>query len=141
MNRYGFTLIELLVVIGIIGSLVAVVLPNYIGSRQRGRDSARKSHLAAIQKAMELYRQDQTPPTFPDTLPAVGSPWTSPTGIIYINSFPGDPSNNTAYYYSRPDALTYTLAACLENAADSRGAACPGGFTCSTGKCYIIDEQ
>ena len=67
--KKAFTLIELLVVIAIIGSLSALFLPNFMAVRERARDSQRKSDLKQIQKAFELYKQDQTPTAFPETLP------------------------------------------------------------------------
>jgi general secretion pathway protein G len=60
MMKKGFTLIELLVVIAIIGMLSALLVPNFMGARERARDAQRKSDLKQIQKALEMYRQDQT---------------------------------------------------------------------------------
>jgi prepilin-type N-terminal cleavage/methylation domain-containing protein len=57
LNR-GFTLIELLVVIAIIGILASVVLASLNGARIRARDAARKSDLAQVSTALELYFQD-----------------------------------------------------------------------------------
>jgi general secretion pathway protein G len=62
MMKKGFTLIELLVVIAIIGMLSALLVPNFMGARERARDAQRKSDLKQIQKALEMYRQDQNPP-------------------------------------------------------------------------------
>ncbi|KKP69953.1 hypothetical protein A2X44_01945 [candidate division CPR3 bacterium GWF2_35_18] len=56
-SREGFTLIELLVVIAIIGILAAVVVLaiNPVAMMQKGRDSNRKSDLATLSKAIDIY--------------------------------------------------------------------------------------
>ncbi len=56
-QRSGFTLLELLVIIAIMGILTTLVLPNYLNSLKRGRDSKRKSDMQSIQHAMEQYYQ------------------------------------------------------------------------------------
>ena len=151
ITRQGFTLIELLVVIGIIGMLVALSLPNFMSARERARDAQRKNDLKQIQKALELYKLDQNPPAFivpidvggVSSFPNTGASWTNvlDTTVIYMNKVPGDPLNPYYYYYDPvTSTLTYTLAACLENAADPDGQACPGGFTSCSGICYIVNE-
>jgi type II secretion system protein G len=54
----AFTLIELLVVIAVIGILIAVILPNLIGMRERARDSKRKNDLAQLKTALRMYFND-----------------------------------------------------------------------------------
>jgi len=144
--KKGFTLIELLVVIAIIGSLSALFLPNFMAARERARDSQRKSDLRQIQKAIELYKQDQSPTTIPatDSLPAVNNCWSSGancTGNIYMNKIPGDPITGLKYDYIDNSNLDYTLCACLENKADPDGvsANCPV-TTCSTVKSYVVNQ-
>lgn len=140
--KKAFTLIELLVVIAIIGSLSALFLPNFMAARERARDSQRKSDLRQIQKAFELYKQDQINSSFPETssFPAVNSCWSSGascSGNIYMNKFPGDPNRsptNNYHYVRGVDSTTYVLCACLENKADSDGLTgdCDPSYSCGT---------
>ncbi|MCX7881310.1 MAG: type II secretion system GspH family protein [Patescibacteria group bacterium] len=119
--KKSFTLIELLVVIAIIGSLSGLLVSNYMAARERARDAQRKNDLRQIQKALEMYRQDQNPPAYPTALPAVGNQWKNASGsVVYMNNFPGDPNRTPANYYYEwnNNNLTYTLCACLENKAD-----------------------
>ena len=142
--KHGFTLIELLVVIAIIGSLSALFLPNFMAARERARDSQRKSDLRQIQKAFELYKQDQSPTAIPGSLPTSNACWSSGagcTGNIYMNKFPADPISGN-YFYTAGTGLTYTLCACLENKADPDGtsANCAASYTCTSGKSYIVNQ-
>ncbi len=145
--RASFTLIELLVVIAIIGGLAALLFPNFMNARQLARDAQRKSDLKQIQKALELYRQDQTDSSFPATLPSVGSSFTGTNGVVYMSKFPGDPNRSPSfYYYNRDTTTTYTLCACVENIADPdtniSTADCAASYTCSTTpkKSYTLHE-
>lgn len=142
----GFTLIELLVVIAIIGSLSAMLVPNFMAARERARDSVRKSDLSQIQKALELYKQDVSPPSFPGTLPPPGTQWKSPPPVenVYMQKVPKDPLSSSIttipYYYeiNATDRLKYTLAACVENKGELDLVNCP--MECTSGKCYILNE-
>jgi prepilin-type N-terminal cleavage/methylation domain-containing protein len=58
MRSKGFTLIELLVAISIIAVLTAVLLPNFMGARERARDAQKKQDLYAIKNALRLYYND-----------------------------------------------------------------------------------
>jgi len=144
--KKAFTLIELLVVIAIIGMLSALLLPNYMSARERARDSQRKSDLKQIQKAFELYRMDQTPPSFPTVLTTGGVCFSSGincSGNIYMNKFPADPSPGKDYYYSVDNTtLTYTLCACIENIADTEATTtnCSSCTGCTSGPCYIVNQ-
>lgn len=130
MKNTGFTLIELLVVIAVLAFLSALLLPNFIGARQRGRDVQRKSDVKQIQNALELYKIDQNPQTYPTSFPVdlCGKCWTSagsgtacPSGNVYLRKVPCDPLGvlPTPYVFTLDsDPLKYTLSSCLENAAD-----------------------
>ncbi len=146
----AFSLIELLVVVIIIGSLSALLLPNFMSARERARDTQRKNDLKQIQKALEMYKQDQNPPAYPTAVSnrfgascgGVFGPASSP----YLNKIPCDPSTNERYSYTVNNTnLTYTLCACLENEADSDGVSgdCSIQYTCGSSanrKKFIVTQ-
>lgn len=137
----GFTLIELLVVMSIIIVISVVAVPNYLDIRKRSRDAERKSDVKTIQKALELYKNDQNPLAYPresayNALPCDGT-WRVGDSI-YTKKFPCDPTTMMRYVYQNPspqspaDTLTYKLYACLENLSD--GDAVNDADACGAGK-------
>jgi general secretion pathway protein G len=56
--KKGFTLIELLVVIAIIATILGVALPNFLGARERARDTKRKAEINQLKSALRLYYND-----------------------------------------------------------------------------------
>ena len=141
-KRNSFTLIELLIVIAILAGFVALLVPNFMEIRLKARDTKRKGDLFSMQKALELYKQSQTTPTYPAALPSACTSLTDGNGV-YMQKIPQEPltqcgeANVANYYYKRdPNGVgnddEYILAACLENARDPEKSACPGDFDTNT---------
>jgi type IV pilus assembly protein PilA len=57
-NQDGFTLIELLVVLVVMGTLLAIAVPSYLGARVRTNDAAAQSNIAVAAPAFEAYYAD-----------------------------------------------------------------------------------
>ena len=58
MNNRGFTLIELLIVIAIIGTLSAMMFPNFLSAQDKAKEVAVKTIVLSTQNALENYSID-----------------------------------------------------------------------------------
>lgn len=54
----GFTLVELLVVIVVLAVLAAIVLPKFMNSSQRSKESALRSDLKVVRNAISMFQAD-----------------------------------------------------------------------------------
>ena len=66
MRRAGFTLIELLVVLSIIGLLLSLAVPRYLGSIDKSKEVVLKENLTLLRDSIDKYYGDQG--RYPDTL-------------------------------------------------------------------------
>lgn len=81
---------ELLVVISIIAVLTAILLPNFMGAREKAVDSQRKQDMVAIKNALRLYYNDngEYPDVDVDDLAAeIGTYMPSIQGIGYTYEY------------------------------------------------------
>ncbi len=132
-KKKGFTLIELLVVVSIIGLLSSVVLTSLNEARAKARDAVRISDLQQIQKALQLYYEDnnETYPIYSNDFGILSTNNLSWNNLaselsVYISPIPKDSINdrtswfswgggNYAYFYkSDVGGNTYDLIAWLE---------------------------
>jgi type II secretion system protein G len=106
----GFTIVELLIVIVVIGILAAITIVAYNGIQQRARDSQRRSDIASIQKALELYHADNNgypicgsaSPYQPLTAGTAGTVTACLTTALvpkYMAKLPTDPQNSGSFQY------------------------------------------
>jgi type II secretion system protein G len=119
----GFTIVELLVVIVVIAILAAITVVAYAGIQVRARDNIRKSDIAQIIKAVELFKADngESPPLgMTGWCTQIANPtYTDVLNVLktYMNKVPSDPTlANTYqdYFYRKNSATGYTVAAELE---------------------------
>jgi type IV pilus assembly protein PilA len=54
----GFTLVELVVVMVVIGALLAIAIPSYLGHRERAEDVGAKAMVRQALPALEAYYSD-----------------------------------------------------------------------------------
>lgn len=122
-KKTGFTLIELLVVIAILGILATVGLGSFQSSQMKSRDAQRKSDLGQIQKALEMYYNDNGKYPLTADLQALlnsGGSWTAASGqTIYMKTVPKGPKGES-YCYESNDGTYYKIYAKLENTKDPK---------------------
>jgi len=119
----GFTLVELLVVIVVLAILAAIVLPKFVDSSQRSKESSLRSNLRLLRDALQRFYNDtgSYPAQLADlagkSAPAAGvtptggaaavnaSSWSGP----YLNEVPDDPVSGLPFDYKTSGAGVGTL--------------------------------
>jgi general secretion pathway protein G len=136
----GFTMVELLVVIGLLtilaGALMAIFNP--FGQIQKSQDAKRKNDLAQIQRALELYYQDNGRyPVQTAGFAITGGAWGTAWGT-YMAKVPSDPTPAKKYaYFTTGNGQTYFLYANLDRGTTdpqacsnpTLGTACPNAVS------------
>lgn len=113
-SKRGFTLVELLVVVVVLAVLAAIVLPKFMDSGSRSKESAQKSDLKIIRNAVQLFYTDTGyyPSTLTDLTRDDGTTakiWngTAEASLTtttdyhgpYLQEVPDDPVKNVAFTY------------------------------------------
>jgi general secretion pathway protein G len=81
-TQSGFTLIELMIVMAIIGILITLAIPSFVGAIKHAREAALKEDLQTMRTAIDTYTMDkQKGPQSLDDLVQDG----------YIRAIPEDP--------------------------------------------------
>jgi general secretion pathway protein G len=86
----GFTLIELMVVLTVIGLLLSVVVPDYVGRMKRAEEAALQENLAVMRDALDKHYADAG--SYPAALEDL-------VAKRYLRSVPSDPftRSNTSW--------------------------------------------
>lgn len=151
-TRAGFTLVELIVVVAIVSIMAVTVIAvlNPFSQFQKANDARRKDDLSQIQKALEIYYQDNGayPCSSIDSYRIISGPraascgaggmafdgsttWNSPEGTAYMKVLPADPNSLRIYRYYSPDGQTYYLYASLERGSKDPQVCFPSGAKCT----------
>ena len=107
-RQKGFTLIEIMVVVVIIGVIIAMTAPKFIGQSEKALLTAAKADIHTISMQLDLYKLDNF--FYPSTEQGLQALVTKPSGSPepknwksdgYLPKMPTDPWQN-AYQYSSP---------------------------------------
>jgi general secretion pathway protein G len=92
-KKWGFTLVELMVVLTVIGLLLAIVVPDYIGRTRRAEEAVLKENLTVMRDALDKHYADAG--RYPGTLDELVSK-------RYLRAIPNDPFTRSASWVAVP---------------------------------------
>lgn len=94
-RRRGFTLIELLVVLAVVGTLLALAAPQYLGSVDKAKEVVLHENLSTLRTTLDKFYADTG--RYPETLEEL-------VAARYLRSIPIDPllDSNAAWVLVAP---------------------------------------
>lgn len=116
-RRTGFTLVELMIVVLIIGVLLNIALPSFVGVRDKSQARSCVKNMNDFMVAKEQYAMDNKIPANSVTAVTWGniSPYIRSSPATDLVKGPTCPSNGTIYYVfnpiSAPPQCPYLLSA------------------------------
>ena len=103
-RRAGFTLVELMIVVLIIGVLLNIALPSFVGVRDKSQARSCVKNMNDFMVAKEQYAMDNKIPANSVTAVTWGniSPYIRSSPATDLVKGPTCPSNSTIYYVFNP---------------------------------------
>ena len=93
-RRHAFTLVELLVVIGIIGVLIAMLMPALKKARVQAKRTQDASNLRQIGQGIHMYANDNNGSRFPNRNAVYSKNWQAASPTSAIGTYPHAPFND-----------------------------------------------
>jgi general secretion pathway protein G len=112
-KQMGFSMLEVMVVIAIIGIMMGVMVPVFMGNDDKARVSAAKQDIDAIATALDLYKLDNR--RYPTTDQGLDALVTPPDNAVnwaengYLKKLKTDPWGNPYQYLSPGSSGPYEL--------------------------------
>jgi type II secretion system protein G len=130
-NDNGFTLIEILTVCVIIGILATILVPRFLGTKDRARVGAAVADLDQFRRALGMYEVDNQnyPPSDYNSVAALNAVLVDNEGRGYMTVPDGTNFGSFSYAYDGSSRPTYTITATALDQGHTTLLCTPEGIT------------